>query len=105
EYQLGKIHYSFFHLEKGKALFGLKSYELALVALKKVDIPSPLHHPFDLGTLFEADAYMALSYLALGNQDKALEHAKLAYDNISPMPDSPFKDFIHETYEKIRSRQ
>lgn len=105
EFHLGKAHHSFFHLEKGKALFGLKKHELALVELKKMKIPEYLHHPFDLGILYEVDAYMALSYAALGNQEKALEHAKLAYDNISPMPHSPYKDFIIETYEKIRSGQ
>ena len=105
DYQLGKIHQPFFHLEKGKALFGLKSYELALVELKQVKIPEYLNHPFDLATLYEADAYMALSYVALGNQEKSLEHAKLAYNNISPMPHSPYKDFINATYQKIRSRQ
>ena len=37
DYQLGKTHNSFFHLEKGKALFGLNSYELALVELKQIE--------------------------------------------------------------------
>ena len=68
-------------------------------------IPEYLNHPFDLAVLYEADAYMALSYVALGNPKKALERAQLAYDNILPMPHSPYKDFINETYEKIRSGQ
>ena len=104
DYQLGEMHQSIFHLEKGKALFGLKRHELALVELKQMKISEYLHHPFDLGILYEVDAYIALSYVALGNQEKALKHAKLAYDNISPMPHSPYKDFINETYKKIRSR-
>ena len=102
---LGKVHNSFLHLEKGKALFGLNKFEAALVELEKMKIPEYLNHPFDLAVLYEADAYMALSYVAVGNQNKALEHAKLAFVNISPMPHSPYKDFINETYEKIRSRQ
>ena len=105
EYKLGKVHNSFFHLEKGKALFGLNKFELRLSNLEKMKIPEYFNHPFDLAILYEADAYIALSYLALGNQEEALEHAKIAYDNISPMPHSPYKDFINETYEKIRSRQ
>jgi transcriptional regulator with XRE-family HTH domain len=104
KYQLGEAHNSFFHLEKGKALFGLNNFELAIVELKKMKIAEYLHHPFDLAILYEADAYIALSYQALGNQEKALKHAKIAYENISPMPHSPYKDFINETYEKIRSR-
>ncbi len=38
KYQLGKAHNSFFHLEKGKALFGLNNFELAIVELKKMKI-------------------------------------------------------------------
>lgn len=105
EYDLGKGHHAFLHLEKGKALFGLKKYELAVVELKKMEIPDYLNHPFDLAMLYESDAYIALSYLAFGKQEMAFKHAKLAYDNISPMPHSLYKKFIIETYEKIRSRQ
>ena len=104
DYQFGKTYHSFFQIEKGKALFGLKKYDLALIELKQMTIPEFLHHPFDLAVLYGVDAYMALSYAELGNKKKSLEHAKLAYDNISPMPDSPYKDFINKTYEKIRSR-
>ena len=105
KYKLGNVHITFLHLEKGKALFGLNKFEAALVEFEKMKIPEYFNHPFDLAVLYEADAYMALSYVALGNQEKALEHAKIAFDNISPMPHSPYKDFINETYEKIRSRQ
>ena len=105
KYKLGKVHKTFLHLEKGKALFGLNKFEAALGELEKMKIPEYFNHPFDLAVLYEADAYMALSYVALGNQKKALVHAKFAYDNISPMPHSPYKKFIIETYEKIRSEQ
>ena len=104
KFELGKFHSPFVHLEKGKALFGLNRFESALIELNQVKIADYIHHPFDLSTFYVKDAYIALCYFALGNQVKSIEHAKIAYDNISAMPDSPYKDFINETYEKIRSR-
>ncbi|WP_172370707.1 helix-turn-helix transcriptional regulator [Sporosarcina jiandibaonis] len=94
----------YMNLEKGKTFYGLGRIEDALSSLVAVEIPGYVHHPLDLSLLFEADVYIALCHLALGNQEKALEHAKLAFNNIAPMPHSPYKDFINETYEKIRSR-
>ena len=70
DYQLGKTHHSFFLIEKGKALFGLKKYELALIELKQMTIPEFLHHPFDLGVLYEVDAYIALCYPHLAIKKK-----------------------------------
>lgn len=105
EYELDPIHKNLYHFEKGKALFGLKKYEKAMDNFKKVDILDYSRHPFDLAVLYEADAYRALCYQVIGNHEQALVHAKIAYDNILPMPPSPYKDFIIETYEKIRSDQ
>ena len=105
KFEIGKFHSPYMYHEKGKALFGLNNFDAALAELNQVEIPAYLHHPFDLSIFYVNDAYIALCHLALGNQDRAFEHAKLAYNNISPMPDSPYKDFINETYEKIRSRQ
>lgn len=105
KFEIGTFHSPYMHLEKGKALFGLNHLKSALVELNQVEIAAYVHHPFDLSMFYVKDAYIALCHLALGNQEKSLEHAKLAYDNISPMPHSPYKDFINETYEKIRSRQ
>ena len=93
-----KLFRPFFQLEKGKTLFGLHHFETAIAKLKTVVIPEVLHHPFDLSIFYEKDAYIALCYLALDQKEKAYEYAKVANDNISAMPDSPYKSFIRETY-------
>lgn len=100
-----KIHQNFYHAEKGKVLLGLNEVENAAEQFRKVEIPDYSNHPFDLSIFYEIDAYRALCYQMLGDHNQAFTHAKLAYDNILPMPDSPYKKFIIETYEKIRSDQ
>ncbi|MEI4770724.1 helix-turn-helix transcriptional regulator [Psychrobacillus sp. FJAT-51614] len=102
ESKQNKLFSPFFLLERGKILFGLKQFEEALKQFEEVVIPSVLHHPFDLSIFYEKDAYVALCYLQLGQKEKALEAAHLALDNINKMPDSPYKNFIQETYKKVK---
>nr|WP_283249381.1 helix-turn-helix transcriptional regulator [Lederbergia citrea] len=92
---------NWFYLGKGKSLYGLGRYEEALHWLEKIIIPSYAHHPFDLSLFFVMDSYKALCHMHLGNPDEALESAKLAVKNIAPLPHTPFKDFIHKTYQAI----
>lgn len=99
------IHKNFYHAEKGRIFFGLKEFENAMEQFTKVKVLDYSNHPFDLSIFYEIDAYRALCYREFGDHDNAFFHAKLAYDNILPMPNSPYKEFIIETYEKIRSRQ
>lgn len=103
-YEIATYYHPFLNLEKGKSLFGLKDFDKALELLEKVTIADHIHHPFDLSMFYEKDTYIALCYMNLGNQEKAFQHAKIAFDNISDMPHTPYKDFITETYEKIRER-
>lgn len=95
---------SWFFLEKGKALYGLGHYKEALKWLKKVVIPSFLHHPFDLSLFYVMDSYKALCYLQLNEQTNALHAAEMALKNIEPLPDSPFKQFIIETYTTVKEK-
>ena len=99
-----KLYKPFFLLEKGKNLYGLKKYEESIEKLEEVYIPDILHHPIDLSVFYEKDAYSALCYLELNQKEKALQSAKIALDNISEMPDTPYKAFIKETYEKCEKR-
>lgn len=92
--------YSFMQ-EKGKAFYGLERYEEALACFEKVKIPDYAHHPFDLSILYEKDAYVALCHKALENETEAKHSIKIAVENISLMPHTPYKDFIMETYELI----
>lgn len=104
-HQFDPMYQNFYHFEKGKALFGLQQYEKAMKAFKEVKYPDYSKHPFDLAIFYEVDAYRALCYKIFGNREQALTYATLAYENISPMPHTPYKDFINETYEKIRNNQ
>ncbi|WP_084243042.1 helix-turn-helix domain-containing protein [Planomicrobium okeanokoites] len=93
-----------FTLEKGKALYGMGRFEEALAWLKKHKIWEFLHHPYDLSLHYEKDAYMALVYEELGDHQSAVEHAKIAKENIEPMPDLPYKKFIMNVYNEITSK-
>lgn len=79
----------------------MSRFEEALSSLVKVKIATDIHHPLDLSIFYEADAYIARCHLALGNEKDARYHAQKALDNIAPIPNTPYKDFIIETYERI----
>lgn len=100
-----KLFVPFFHLERGKTLYGLQQYEQAIEKLKEVVIPDILHHPIDLSIFYEKDAYIALCYLELGQKDQAMKAAQIALDHINKMPYTPYKKFIEKTYEKVSSFQ
>lgn len=97
----GKDQSSHLCLEKGKAFHGLQRYDEALVSLEKVVIADYVHHPLDLSIFYEADAYIARCHLKLGNKEEAIRYAEKALANISPMPHTPYKEFIMKTYELI----
>jgi len=101
DYEKSKFYSPYFNLEIGKSLFGLDQCNEALESLEKVEIADYIHHPLDLSQLYERDAYIARCHLELGNKEDALHYAQKAFDNISPMPHSPHKDFITATYELI----
>ena len=90
-----------FALEKGKALYGLEQFEDALIWLNKHKLWEFLHHPYDLSVHYEKDAYLALVYAELGQNELALKHATIAKELIQPMPDSPHKTLILKVYEQM----
>jgi len=92
---------SFLNLEKGKALYGIGQYNEAITLLEQVTIANYIHHPFDLSSLYEHDAYGALCHMELGNLAEAQRLIQIAVDNISLMPHTPYKDFIMEAYDLI----
>nr|WP_318618096.1 helix-turn-helix transcriptional regulator [Sporosarcina sp. YIM B06819] len=91
----------FLNLEKGKSLYGVGQYEEAIPFLSQVTIAVYIHHPLDLSIFYERDAYHALCQQKLGNHVEAKRLIQIAVDNISPMPHTPYKDFIMETYNLI----
>ncbi|WP_017380741.1 helix-turn-helix domain-containing protein [Paenisporosarcina sp. TG-14] len=89
-------------LEKGKSLYGLGKFKEALPILIKYQVPTYLHHPYDLSTAYEVYSYRALCYSQLGDQEKALNEAKIGYDLIIKLPDIPYKKFIIQTYTDFK---
>ncbi|WP_397536377.1 helix-turn-helix domain-containing protein [Rummeliibacillus pycnus] len=92
---------TFFYLvEKGKNLYYLSHIDEALQELEKLkEMPSYLHHPYDLSMLAEVYSYKALCYEQKGQLSKALEEAKKGVDFIAPFIDTPYKKFINQTYD------
>lgn len=93
----------YFFLGKGKALYGLGRFDESLQCLNKVTIPSFAHHPFDLSLFYIMDSYKALCYLELKDLKKAYQSAEIAVNNFSILPQTPFKNFATETFEKIKN--
>ncbi len=93
------------YIEKGKALYGLGHYQEAIENIEKSKIPPYIHHPFDLSIFYIKHAYKALAYLALEDYSKALQTAETAITLFEPLPDSTFKQFSNEVYNKIVKTQ
>ena len=89
-------------LEKGKALYGLGQFKEALPMLTKYEVPTYLHHPYDLSMACEVHSYRALCFAQLGDKDKALQEAKIGHDLITQLPDTPYKKFIVQTYLDLK---
>ncbi len=89
-------------LEKGKALYGLGQFKEALAILTKYEVPNYMHHPYDLSLASEVYSYRALCFAQLGDKDKALQEAKIGYDLIIQLPDTPYKKFIIQTYIDLK---
>lgn len=95
------ILYPYFIITKGKALYGLGRYEEAIEWLSDVKIPGYSPHPFDLTLFYIADSYLALCYDKLGQVDIALKFATRAKERITPFPETFYKKFIIDTYNRI----
>jgi transcriptional regulator with XRE-family HTH domain len=92
-------------LEKGKALFGLGSVKEALALFEVYQVPTCLHHPYDLSMSYEVHSYRALCYADLGDLKKAIQEAQTGVDLISKMTDTPYKKFVYQTLENIQNKQ
>lgn len=92
----------FYRLEKGKTLYRLSQFEEAFSIFETLkEIPPYIHHPYDLSMLAEKYSYKALCYEQKGLLSKALEEAKKAVDIVAPLIDTPYKQFINQTYSVL----
>ncbi|KOO47399.1 hypothetical protein AMD00_22330 [Viridibacillus arvi] len=95
----------FYYLEKGKSLFGMKRFKDALEIFNQIgEFSEFIHHPYDLSIQYELYAYKALCYEQQGQLAKALEEAKIGVDLVKPLIDTPYKQFINDTYEKLKKK-
>lgn len=96
-----KTYEPWLYLEKGKALYRLEKFQEAVKCLDRVEVPSFVHHPFDLAIIYIVDSFKALCYLKLGTLDKALQASKIAVEHFETLPVSTYKDFANEILTKI----
>ncbi|ESU31684.1 hypothetical protein G3A_15005 [Bacillus sp. 17376] len=96
-----KIIEPYVYIVKGKALFGMERYRVAISWLEKAEVPDYFNHPYDLSLLYTGEIYKALCYLKLGNNEKALWHSTLALENYRDMPDSYYKQLAYTTQKRI----
>lgn len=89
-------------LMMGKVLYKLGKYEESLQWLEKLNNQEPPYHPLDRSIFCMGDNYKALCYLELGQLEQAIKIAKVAKDYIDPLPYTPIKDFVNETFERIK---
>jgi tetratricopeptide (TPR) repeat protein len=83
----------------------MKRYTEALEAFEQIDeFPNYFHHPYDLSLQNELHAYKALCYEQQGQLTKALEEAKIGVDLVEHFIDTPYKQFINDTYEKLKKK-
>ncbi|KOP70951.1 helix-turn-helix domain-containing protein [Cytobacillus solani] len=92
----------YFFLEKGRALYELGHFSEALQCLEKINIPSYIHHPFDLSIFYIADSYTALCHLEQKDLKAAIHFSEVAVKNFELLPDTSYKDFCYATYQKVK---
>lgn len=99
-----ELIYPYFLIAKGKTFYGLACYQDAIQTFEQVVIPDYLYHPFDLSMFYVKEAYLALCYLQLGQEDLAFELASEAMENIGPFPQTPQQDFVKKTYHMLKEK-
>jgi tetratricopeptide (TPR) repeat protein len=97
-----RVDNDYYLLEKGKALYGLGQFKESLAMLTKYEVPTYMHHPYDLSMAYEVYSFRALCYAQFEEQDKAMQEAKIGHDLIIQLPDTPYKTFIVQTYIDLK---
>lgn len=99
--EMMEFYYSWFNLEKAKALYHLERFDDALETITNVAMLDTHHHPIDLSNFYIKDSYEALILLELGRRKEAISAAQTAVDNLLPLPDSRLKNFGFKVLEKV----
>jgi len=87
--------------EETYALWALGQYIEAINCSDNFSIPSNIHHPYDLSTLYKCFAVRALCYLEIGDREAAKREILYASNEVEGFPNTIDKLFIDEAYKKI----
>lgn len=94
--------FEYFNLEMGINLYLKEEYTEALLYLDKIkDIPFFINHPYELSRFAQVHTYRALCYKELGQLSDAILNAKIAVDFVQPFTETPYKNFIMQTYHTL----
>ena len=94
----------YYSIVKGKYLFRMNQYEEALQYLLKIqDYPNDHVHPFDLSIHYVIYAYISLCYYRLNKFEKAMNYIDIAKKYMEPLPTTPYKRFVEETFHIVKT--
>ncbi|KGR74844.1 helix-turn-helix domain-containing protein [Ureibacillus sinduriensis] len=91
-----------YRMEETYAYWALGDFKKALDASEGVAIPDYVHHPVDLSIMLRCFAVRALCFHGLGEKEAAKTEVLYAYHGVAEFPNSIYKSFIQEAYEKIQ---
>ncbi|WP_158582917.1 helix-turn-helix domain-containing protein [Lysinibacillus yapensis] len=91
-----------FHMEEAYAYWALDEFKKSLEISESFTIPPYVHHPLDLSIMYRSFAVRALCFYETGNRDAAKSEILFAYHGVTEFPNSIYKKFVQEAYEKIQ---
>ncbi|TSI05252.1 helix-turn-helix domain-containing protein [Lysinibacillus sp. BW-2-10] len=91
-----------YKIEEAYSYWAQGLYKEAIESSKNIEIPSYVHHPTDLAIMYQGFAIRALSHLELGEKELAKSEILYAYQGVNDFPDTLYKSFIQQAYEKIQ---
>lgn len=91
-----------YKMEETYAFWALGYFQKALDTSQEITIPEYIHHPVDLSIMLRCFAVRALCFHELGDKEAAKKEILYAYHGVTEFPNSIYKTFIQEAYEKIQ---
>ncbi|MCM3388377.1 helix-turn-helix domain-containing protein [Ureibacillus chungkukjangi] len=91
-----------YQMEETYSYWAIGNYQKALETSQSITIPDYIHHPVDLSIMYRCFAVRALCFYELGDKEAAKSEILFAYHGVAEFPNSIYKKFIQEAYEKIR---
>lgn len=91
----------YIYITKGTALYYRDELMDALYWLEKATLPKVTTHPLDLSSFYMKDVYRGLIYQKMGEQDKARQAIRVAWENMKVLPWTPYHDLAKNAYSEI----